>query len=88
MPDGTVHWVEVCYCATPLEEERPYWEPFFDLLEVVDAHDRRACKHESGREYWVCGECTCAQKLERALQTQGASFLETLPARVASSRDA
>jgi len=23
--DQTVRWVEVCYCPTPLQEERPYW---------------------------------------------------------------
>jgi hypothetical protein len=30
----TVRWVEVCYCPTPLQEERPYWEEFFDLIKV------------------------------------------------------
>jgi len=29
--DRTVRWVEVCYCPTPLQEERPYWEQYFDL---------------------------------------------------------
>jgi glucose-6-phosphate 1-dehydrogenase len=29
--DGRVQWVEVCYCATPLAEEREYWEPYFTL---------------------------------------------------------
>src|ERR1700728_3995164 len=33
-PDQTVRWVEVCYCPTPLEEERPYWEQYFDLTKV------------------------------------------------------
>jgi hypothetical protein len=28
--DGTIKWVEVCYCAPPLDEERPYWERYFD----------------------------------------------------------
>ena len=28
--DGRVQWVEVCYCPTPLAEEREYWEPYFD----------------------------------------------------------
>ena len=28
--DGTARWVEVCYCPTPLQEERPYWEEYFD----------------------------------------------------------
>ena len=78
MPDGRVEWVEVCYCATPLEEERPYWEAFFDLLDVSDAHDRRACKHESGREHWACSDCTCSQKLEKALEQQGSSFLSSV----------
>ena len=27
--DGSVRWVEVCYCRIPLEEERPYWEEYF-----------------------------------------------------------
>ena len=31
-----VRWVEVCYCPTPLEEERPYWEEFFELDKVQD----------------------------------------------------
>ena len=22
-PDGTARWVEICYCPTPLQEERP-----------------------------------------------------------------
>jgi len=38
-PDGTTRWVEVCYCPTPLQEERPYWEEFFELVKVQDAHD-------------------------------------------------
>ena len=34
--DGVAHWVETCFCPTPLEEERPYWEDYFDLLSVKD----------------------------------------------------
>ena len=30
--DETVRWVEVCYCPTPLQEERPYWEEYFELV--------------------------------------------------------
>jgi hypothetical protein len=26
--DGSVQWVEVCFCATPLAEEREYWEGY------------------------------------------------------------
>lgn len=45
-----VRWVEVCYCPTPLQEERPYWEEFFDLVKVQDAHDRRKCRDYNGTE--------------------------------------
>ena len=31
--DGSIRWVEVCFCAVPLEEERPYWEEFFELVQ-------------------------------------------------------
>jgi len=78
MPDGTTEWVEVCFCATPLEEERPYWEAYFELLEIGDATLRTACKHESGRERWACTDCTCSLKLERDLERRGAPFLEGL----------
>lgn len=30
LEDGTVCWVEICFCATPLNEERPYWEKYFE----------------------------------------------------------
>src|SRR5688572_22273140 len=46
LPDGRVTWVETCFCATPLAEERPYWEAFFELLSVKDAHARSRCRHE------------------------------------------
>jgi len=31
--------IEVCYCPTPLQEERSYWEEHFHLTKVQDAHD-------------------------------------------------
>ena len=34
--DQTARWVEVCYCPTPLQEERPYWEKYFDLTRVPE----------------------------------------------------
>src|SRR6188474_3636005 len=42
--DGTACWVEVCFCRIPLQEERSYWEKYFDLLSVKDAHARRNCR--------------------------------------------
>ncbi|HUO25417.1 MAG TPA: hypothetical protein VMU61_07100 [Candidatus Aquilonibacter sp.] len=76
--DQTVRWVEVCYCPTPLQEERPYWEEFFDLAKVQDAHDRRKCRDENGTEPWACGECDCTNRLEQKLKTTGAPFLNVL----------
>ena len=74
--DGTAHWVEICFCATPLQEERPYWEEYFDLLSVKDAHNRRNCRDVNGIEPWACCDCTCTQKLETRLGRAGRPFLE------------
>jgi hypothetical protein len=78
LEDGTAQWVEVCYCATPLQEERPYWEEYFDLLSVGDAHSRKNCRHENGTEAWACSECDCTKKLEEKLQHKGVPLLDTL----------
>ncbi|MGA8432997.1 MAG: hypothetical protein WB729_24455 [Candidatus Sulfotelmatobacter sp.] len=77
-PDQTARWVEVCYCPTPLQEERPYWEEFFDLTRVQDAHDRRKCRDESGSEPWACGDCDCTARLEEKLKGSGPLFLDQL----------
>jgi len=76
--DNTAHWVEVCYCPTPLEEERPYWEEYFELTRVQDAHDRRRCRDRNGSEAWACEHCDCTERLERRLERTGRSFLESL----------
>ena len=77
-PDDTARWVEVCYCPTPLLEERPYWEKYFELTKVQDAHDRRRCRDENGSESWACGDCDCTDRLEQKLETIGQPFLITL----------
>jgi hypothetical protein len=76
--DDTTRWVEVCYCPTPLLEERPYWEEYFDLVRVQDAHDRRKCRDMNGTEPWACGECDCTARLEKKLKESGESFLDSL----------
>jgi hypothetical protein len=77
-PDETARWVEVCYCPTPLQEERPYWEKYFDLTKVQDAHDRRKCRDHNGSESWACGDCDCTERLERKLETMGQPLLALL----------
>lgn len=84
--DETARWVEVCYCPTPLQEERPYWEEYFELTKVQDAHDRRKCRDQNGAEYWACGSCDCTERLERKLETTGQPFLESLRPRDSSDR--
>jgi hypothetical protein len=74
LPDGSVKWVETCFCATPLEEERPYWEAYFDLLSIKDAHARSKCRHENGTEHWACSNCDCTERLEAHLRQKGEPF--------------
>lgn len=76
--DRTACWVEVCYCPTPLQEERPYWEEYFELTKVQDAHDRRRCRDQNGIEPWACGDCDCSARLERKLKALGHRFLASL----------
>jgi hypothetical protein len=76
--DRTARWIEVCYCPTPLQEERPYWEEYFDLVRVQDAHDRRRCRDHNGSEPWACGSCDCTARLEARLKNTGKSFLDFL----------
>jgi hypothetical protein len=70
----TATWVETCFCDSPLEEERPYWEKYFELISVKDAHARRNCRHENGSERWACCDCDCTRRLEG----KGRSFLTLL----------
>jgi hypothetical protein len=80
---GVASWVETCFCYPPLAEERPYWEEYFQLLSVKDAHSRRSCRHENGTEPWACCDCDCTKRLEERLATLGQSFLEELRTRKA-----
>ena len=76
--DETARWVDVCYCPTPLQEEQPYWERYFELTRVQDAHDRRNCRDKNGTEPWACGDCDCTARLEQKLKKQGTPFLDSL----------
>jgi hypothetical protein len=78
LPDGSVRWVEVCYCPIPLLEERPYWEEYFELTRVQDAHARTKCRDQNGTEPWACSECDCTQRLEERLERTGTPFLNSL----------
>jgi hypothetical protein len=74
LKDSRIQWVEVCYCPTPLAEERPYWEKYFDLLKVQDAHARSRCRDLNGTERWACDDCDCTSRLEAHLAAKGIPF--------------
>ena len=76
--DGTTRWVEICFCYEPLQEERPYWEEFFEFTRIQDAHDRRRCGDRNGSEPWACLDCDCTERLERKLEWMGEAFLPAL----------
>jgi hypothetical protein len=80
--DGAVRWVEICFCWEPLEEERPYWEEYFELVKVQDAHSRRRCRDLNGdlenSEPWACCDCDCTDKLEARMEGWGRPFVEVL----------
>ena len=76
--DGVAQWVEVCFCEEPLSEERPYWEKYFELLRVQDAHARANCRDLNGDEPWACCDCDCTRRLEEKLRGLGEPFLPAL----------
>jgi hypothetical protein len=75
--DGRVRWVEVCFCETPLAEERPYWEAYFHLDKVQDAHARSRCRDLNGAEPLACVGCDCTARLEARLGQRGRPFLDS-----------
>jgi len=79
--DGRVQWVETCFCPTPLGEEREYWEEYFDLQKIQDAHARSRCRDLTGADPWACMNCDCTGRLEARLATRGRSFLDGLPSK-------
>lgn len=80
--DGRTKWVEVCFCDEPLAEERPYWEEFFDLVRVQDAHSRRLCRDLTGEAQWACCDCDCTEALEHRMEAWGRPFLAVLDGRL------
>lgn len=77
--DGRVQWVETCFCPTPLAEEREYWEEYFVLDKVQDAHARDRCRDVNGTEPWACCDCDCTDRLESHLNRKGQPFERCLP---------
>jgi hypothetical protein len=68
-------WLEICFCWEPLDEEKPYWEEYFELVKIQDAHSRRLCRDLNGSEPWACSDCDCTEKLEKRMEGWGRPFL-------------
>jgi len=77
--DGIVHWVEACYCDTPLQNERSFWEQYFELISIKDALERNNCRDLTGTtDRTPCSKCDCTKRLEQRLQKRGESLLANL----------
>lgn len=85
--DGKIKWVEVCFCPSPLQEEQPFWEEYFELIKVQDAHPRKRCRDQNGEEPWACCECDCTLALEKKMQDWGNSFLAILRSAMANKQE-
>jgi len=75
LEDGSLCWVEVCYCPQPLQEERPYWENYFELVRVKNAHSRDKCDDLNGIKHYACDRCDCTDRLEARMDRWGKKFL-------------
>src|SRR5262245_24223508 len=75
-----VRWGEVCFCDLSLQEEQPYWEEYFELVRVQDAHGRHRCRDLNGTEPWACSDCDCTDRLEKRMTAWGRPFLDALRA--------
>ena len=79
LEDGSLCWVEVCYCPEPLQEERSYWEAYFELLKIKNARPRTQCKDLNGTEHYACDHCDCTERLEARMNNWGKKFLVKKP---------
>ena len=80
---GTLRWIEVCYCreyyGVAMEEELPFFEPYFTDMVVADARNPQGCTG-----YPDCGDCTCT----RGTRFEGRRFLEWVRELVSSGASA
>ena len=76
LDDGTICWIEVCFCDIPLDEELPYWEEYFEDIVIENAHDPKNCRDFNGKEKRACFDCKCTKKLEKEMLSWGKAFLE------------
>ncbi len=71
LDDGTVCWIEICFCPVPLNEEKPYWEKYFENITVENAQDPKYCQDSNGEAKRACFECSCTEELEANMLSWG-----------------
>lgn len=75
LDDGTVCWIEICFCQTPLNEETPYWEKYFENITVENAQNPKYCQDSNGDLKRACFECSCTEELEEKMLSWGKPFI-------------
>lgn len=75
LDDGTVCWMEVCFCHSPLDEEMPYWEKHFTDITIENALDPKDCQDANGDQKRACLDCSCTEELEEKMQRWGKPFI-------------
>jgi hypothetical protein len=75
LDDGTVCWIEICFCHTPLNEEKPYWEKYFKEIMIENAQNPKYCQDSNGELKRACFECSCTEELEEKMLSLGKPFI-------------
>lgn len=75
LDNGTVCWVEVCFCQQPLNEEMPYWEEYFTAIEIEEATAPEDCMDHNGADKRACFGCDCTKELEEEMLGWGKVFI-------------
>jgi hypothetical protein len=75
LDDGTVCWIEICFCPTPLNEEIPYWEKYFENISIENAQHPKHCQDSNGEMRRACFECSCTEDLEEEMLGWGKPFI-------------
>lgn len=75
LDDGTVCWVEVCFCAEPLNEEMPYWQVYFTDIEIEETTAPEDCMDFNGADKRACFGCDCTKQLEEEMLGWGKTFI-------------
>jgi hypothetical protein len=78
LDDGTVAWIEICFCPTPLNEEKSYWEKYFEIITIEKAQNQKYCQDSNGDQKRACFECSCTEELEEEMLGWGKPFIHQL----------